>query len=102
MAIIDPLGVLVAKDFPTLMTPEIRALVENFTNELSQAVRRTALEEVQARLRSVLKGDGDVPIPTARRAARIANVLGAPASAAARASSRPNSWTRWAPRFSRC
>ena len=31
-------------------TPDIRVLVENFTNELSQVMRRAALEEVHAKL----------------------------------------------------
>ena len=31
-------------------TPDIRTLVENFTNELTQVMRRAALEEVHAKL----------------------------------------------------
>jgi hypothetical protein len=35
-------------------TPDIRSLVESFTNELSQVMRRAALEEVHAKLSLVL------------------------------------------------
>jgi hypothetical protein len=38
-------------------TPEIRALVESFANELSQVMRRATLEEVHAKLRLAI---GDV------------------------------------------
>jgi len=43
-------------DMPS--TPDINALVEKFTNELSLVMRRAALEEVHAKLSLVL---GDVP-----------------------------------------
>jgi hypothetical protein len=50
------------------MTPEIRALVENFTNDLSQVMRRAALEEVHAKLQAALGGGGgDVPTPFVAR-----------------------------------
>lgn len=38
-------------------TPDIRTLVENFTNDLSTVMRRAALEEVHAKLTLVI-GDG--------------------------------------------
>ncbi len=46
--------------------PDIRSLVENFATELSQVVRRAALEEVHANL-SVVLGEG---VPTHRASGR--------------------------------
>jgi hypothetical protein len=43
------------------ITSEIRALVENFTNEISHVMRRAALEEVSAKLSLAI---GDVSAPT--------------------------------------
>jgi hypothetical protein len=44
-------------------TPDIRSLVENFTNDLSTVMRRAALEEVHAKLSLVI---GDVSAPKRR------------------------------------
>jgi len=44
-------------------TPDIRSLVENFTNELTQVIRRAALEEVHAKLTLAI---GDVSAPKRR------------------------------------
>ena len=46
--------------------PDIRSLVQNFTTELSQVMRRAALEEVHAKL-SVVLGEG---VPTRRASGR--------------------------------
>ena len=48
------------------MNPDIRTLVENFTNDISNLMRRAALEEVHAKLTLAI---GDVSAPK-RRAAR--------------------------------
>ena len=53
-------------------TPDIRTLVEKFTNELSQVMRRAALEEVHAKLSLAI---GDVSAPKRRGPGRLRAIV---------------------------